>query len=151
MTLETSLRSTSKNPGRIINCTSWATTSWSHVFLGDSEIILRMIANGDPAAPPVFYGTKTIEIAAQPNQTTGSGVLDPSTPLIYSPEPVLPVHKSSLIFGCMGVSSLNLKVPGWSKNVHLSSPTPYLPYPSTSRSPRRSTHPPTSSSASKTQ
>ena len=34
------------------------------VFLGDSEIILRMIANGDPAAPPVFYGTRIMEIAA---------------------------------------------------------------------------------------
>ena len=34
------------------------------VFLGDWEIILRMIANGDPAAPPVFYGTRIMEIAA---------------------------------------------------------------------------------------
>ena len=34
------------------------------VFIGDSEIILRMIANGDPAAPPMFYGTLIMEIAA---------------------------------------------------------------------------------------
>ena len=32
------------------------------VFIGDSEIILNMIAKNDPASPPVFYGTRLMEI-----------------------------------------------------------------------------------------
>ena len=32
------------------------------VFIGDSEIVLKMIANKDPAGPPVFYGTRLMEI-----------------------------------------------------------------------------------------
>ena len=34
------------------------------VFIGDSEIILKMIAKEDPAQPPIFYGTRLMEIAA---------------------------------------------------------------------------------------
>ena len=34
------------------------------VFIGDSEIILKMIAKNDPAGPPAFYGTRIMEIAA---------------------------------------------------------------------------------------
>ena len=36
------------------------------VFIGDSEIILKMIAKNDPAHPPIFYGTRLMEIAATP-------------------------------------------------------------------------------------
>ena len=32
------------------------------VFIGDSEIILKMIAKNDLAGPPVFYGTRLMEI-----------------------------------------------------------------------------------------
>ena len=32
------------------------------LFIGDSEIILNMIAKNDPASPPVFYGTRLMEI-----------------------------------------------------------------------------------------
>ena len=32
------------------------------VFIGDSEIVLKMIAKNDPAGPPVFYGTRLMEI-----------------------------------------------------------------------------------------
>ena len=34
------------------------------VFIGDSEIVLRMIAKNDPADLPIFYGTRIMEIAA---------------------------------------------------------------------------------------
>ena len=34
----------------------------SPVFIGDSEIILKMIAKDNPAGPPVFYGTRIMEI-----------------------------------------------------------------------------------------
>ena len=37
------------------------------VFMGDSEIILRMIAKNYPATPPVFYGTQIMEITAVSN------------------------------------------------------------------------------------
>ena len=36
----------------------------SPVFIGDSEIILKMIAKDDPAGPPVFYGTRLMEISS---------------------------------------------------------------------------------------
>ena len=32
------------------------------IFVGDSEIVLKMIAKNDPAGPPVFYGTRLMEI-----------------------------------------------------------------------------------------
>ena len=32
------------------------------VFMGDSEIILKMIAKNDPGGPPVFYGSRLMEI-----------------------------------------------------------------------------------------
>ena len=34
------------------------------VFIGDSEIILRMIAKNDPVDLPIFYGTRIMEIVA---------------------------------------------------------------------------------------
>jgi len=34
------------------------------VIIGDSEIILKMIAKNDPASPPVFYGTRLMEISS---------------------------------------------------------------------------------------
>ena len=34
------------------------------VFIGDSKIILKMIAKNDPVCPPVFYGTRLMEIAS---------------------------------------------------------------------------------------
>ena len=34
------------------------------VFIGDSKIILKMIAKNDPACPPVFYGTRLMEISS---------------------------------------------------------------------------------------
>ena len=34
------------------------------VFIGDSEIVLRMIAKNDPADLPIFYGTRIMEITA---------------------------------------------------------------------------------------
>ena len=34
------------------------------LFIGDSEIILKMIAKNNPASPPVFYGTRLMEIAS---------------------------------------------------------------------------------------
>ena len=34
------------------------------VFIGDSEIVLRMIAKNDPVDLPIFYGTRIMEIAA---------------------------------------------------------------------------------------
>ena len=37
------------------------------VFIGDSEIVLRMIAKNDPADLPIFYGTRIMEIAALSN------------------------------------------------------------------------------------
>ena len=39
----------------------------SLVFIGDSEIVLRMIAKNDEAELPVFYGTRVMEIAALTN------------------------------------------------------------------------------------
>ena len=39
----------------------------SPVFIGDSEIVLRMIAKNDPADLPIFYGTRVMEIAALTN------------------------------------------------------------------------------------
>jgi len=33
-------------------------------FIGDSEIVLRMIAKNDPAGNPVFYGVRLMEILA---------------------------------------------------------------------------------------
>ena len=32
------------------------------VFIGDSEIVLKMIARNDPASLPILYGTRIIEI-----------------------------------------------------------------------------------------
>ena len=37
------------------------------VFIGDSEIVLRMIAKNDPADLPIFYRTRIIKIAALSN------------------------------------------------------------------------------------
>ena len=34
------------------------------VFIGDSEIVLRMIAKNDPVDLPIFYGTRIMEIVA---------------------------------------------------------------------------------------
>ena len=39
----------------------------SPVFIGDSEIVLRMIAKNDPADLPIFYATRVMEIAALMN------------------------------------------------------------------------------------
>ena len=36
----------------------------SPVFIGDFEIVLRMIAKKDPADLPIFYGTRVMEIAS---------------------------------------------------------------------------------------
>ena len=33
-------------------------------FIEDSEIILKMIAKVSPTSPPVFYGTRLMEIAS---------------------------------------------------------------------------------------
>lgn len=38
------------------------------IFIGDSEIILKMIAKNDPAGPPVFYGTRLMEISSISSQ-----------------------------------------------------------------------------------
>ena len=40
------------------------------VFIGDSEMVLRMIAKNDPADLPIFYGTRVMEIAALTNPDT---------------------------------------------------------------------------------
>ena len=34
------------------------------VFIGDSEIVLMMIARNDPADLPIFYGTRIMQISA---------------------------------------------------------------------------------------
>ena len=39
----------------------------SPMFIGDSEIVLRMIAKNDPADLLIFYGTRVMEIAALTN------------------------------------------------------------------------------------
>ena len=31
------------------------------VFIGDSEIVLKMIARNDPASLPIFYGTRIMK------------------------------------------------------------------------------------------
>ena len=36
----------------------------SPVFIGDSEIVLKMMGKNDPACPPIFYGTQLMEIAS---------------------------------------------------------------------------------------
>ena len=36
----------------------------SPVFIGDSEVVLRIIARNDPANLPIFYGTRVMEISA---------------------------------------------------------------------------------------
>jgi len=42
----------------------------SPVFIGDSEIILKIITKNDPDGPPVFYGTRLMKIlsASSPNK-----------------------------------------------------------------------------------
>ena len=39
----------------------------SHVFIGDSEIVLRLIAKNAPADLPIFYRTRVMEITALTN------------------------------------------------------------------------------------
>ena len=34
------------------------------LYLTETQIILKMIAKNDPASPPVFYGTRLMEISA---------------------------------------------------------------------------------------
>ena len=34
------------------------------MFIGDSEIVLKMIARNNPAGLPMFYGTRVMEISA---------------------------------------------------------------------------------------
>ena len=40
------------------------TTLSEPMFIGDSEIVLKMIARNDPAGLPMFYGTRVMEISA---------------------------------------------------------------------------------------
>ena len=37
------------------------------MFIGDSEIVLKMIARNDPAGLPIFYKTRIMEISAPVN------------------------------------------------------------------------------------
>ena len=38
---------------------------YNPVFIGDSEIVLKMIARNDPASLSIFYGTRIMEIQSQ--------------------------------------------------------------------------------------
>ena len=76
------------------------------VFIGDSEIILKMIAKNDPAGPPVFYGARLMEILSLPHQKTGSGVQAHLTQPTYSPDLAPIVTRSTPSSGYMAVSFL---------------------------------------------
>ena len=57
------------------------------VFIGDSEIVLRMIGKNAPADLPIFYGTRVMEITALTNPDDWfwcSGQLNPADLLTRS-------------------------------------------------------------------
>ena len=75
----------------------------SPVFIGDSEIVLRIIAKNNPADLPIFYGTRVMEIAALTTQINGSGILALSTLPTYSTDLVQLWNRSILTSCSMGV------------------------------------------------
>ena len=59
----------------------------SSMFIGDSEIVLKMIAKNDPAGHPVFYGTRLMEIlsvSSHENWYWCPGTLNPADLLTRS-------------------------------------------------------------------
>ena len=57
------------------------------VFIGDSEIVLRMIARNDPTNLPIFYGTRIMQISALTNADNWfwcPGILNPADLLTRS-------------------------------------------------------------------
>ena len=92
------------------------------VFIGDSEIILKMIAKNDPAHPPIFYGTRLMEIAATSSPQNWfwcPGALNPAD-LLTRTGSTCDVIKSD--FWLHGSFLLNPDPPGLSRIVR-----PYTP------------------------
>ena len=87
------------------------------VFIGDSKIILRMIAKNDPADLPIFYDTRVMEITA----------LMKSADWFWCPGPLIPadllirsgstLDKINSDFWLQGSYPLNLKILGLQKCV----------------------------------
>ena len=91
------------------------------VFIGDSEIVLKMIAKNDPAGPPVFYGSRLMEIlstSTPENWFWCPGPLNPSDLLTRSGTECKQINQ--IKSGSKAVSYLRKNPPGPSQRVLLS-------------------------------
>ena len=91
------------------------------LFLGDSEIVFRMIDRDDPADLLIFNSTCIMEIAELTNSDSGfwcSGTLNPADLLPRTGSTMEKLHSES---GYMAVFSPYLKLIGFSNHVRPSS------------------------------
>ena len=119
----------------------------SPIFIGDSEIILKIIAKNDPASPHVFYGTRLMEISSVSTPDNWFWCPEISTQLICSLDRVPNVTRSTPNSGCMGALFPRKCLPGPPNHVLLLQLATPPPGRSESSPPCQPSHPKTSSPA----
>ena len=97
------------------------------MFIGDSEIVLKMIARDDPAGLPIFYVTRIMEISALSNTAYWHwcpGALNPADLLTRTGSTV---EKLNSVFWLQGGPKPAMSSPPTSSAASTPPPNPTLP------------------------